>query len=87
MDSEDIFDEVLDRLVLSGEVKIWKAKELVSDLTGAVESKNNINRKNNDDSLGIGYGKVIILGEHAVGYGKHAIAAPLPLKIKAHLVD
>ncbi len=85
--SEDIFDEVLDRLVLSGEVKIWKAKELVSDLTGAVESKNNINRKNNDDSLGIGYGKVIILGEHAVVYGKHAIAAPLPLKIKAHLGD
>lgn len=30
-----------------------------------------------------GYGKVILLGEHAVVYGSHAIAAPIPLAMRA----
>jgi hydroxymethylglutaryl-CoA reductase len=38
-------------------------------------------------AMGVGYGKVILLGEHAVVYGRHAIAAPIPLKIKALVED
>jgi hydroxymethylglutaryl-CoA reductase len=37
--------------------------------------------------MGVGYGKVILLGEHAVVYGRHAIAAPIPLAIKALVED
>lgn len=34
-------------------------------------------------SMGIGFGKVILLGEHGVVYGGHAIAAPIPLAVEA----
>lgn len=34
-----------------------------------------------------GYGKVILLGEHAVVYGSHAIAAPIPLAMRARVQD
>lgn len=37
--------------------------------------------------MGVGYGKVVLLGEHAVVYGRHAIAAPVPLTIKALVED
>ncbi|MEX0914388.1 MAG: mevalonate kinase, partial [Wenzhouxiangellaceae bacterium] len=32
-----------------------------------------------------GHGKIILLGEHAVVYGRHAIATPVPLAIQAHV--
>ena len=33
--------------------------------------------------IGVGFGKVILLGEHAVVYGSHALAAPIALAIQA----
>ncbi|MBI80234.1 MAG: hydroxymethylglutaryl-CoA reductase, degradative [Pseudomonadota bacterium] len=84
--SEDNFDEVLDDLVLSGEIKIWKAKEIISNLEDKKSNKIN-SSLDTDKSLGVGFGKIILLGEHAVVYGKHAIAAPLPMKIKAQIED
>ena len=86
---QEIFDEVLDRLILSGEIKLWKAQEIVADLTdpaqGAHESARLSTMK--DAAFGVGYGKVVILGEHAVVYGRHAIAAPVPMTIKALVED
>jgi len=35
--------------------------------------------------LEAGYGKVILFGEHAVVYGSHAIATPIPLAIEAYV--
>ncbi len=86
---QEIFDEVLDRLILSGEIKVWKAQEIVAELTHPAGGSRHAarDRGTEDAALGVGYGKVVILGEHAVVYGRHAIAAPVPMTIKAQIED
>jgi hydroxymethylglutaryl-CoA reductase len=86
---EEIFDEVLDRLVQSGEIKVWKARELVAELTSRSEfaAVSGSPRSAAPEGMGVGYGKVVLLGEHAVVYGRHAIAAPIPLAIRARIED
>jgi len=84
-----VFDEVLDRLVQSGEIKVWKAREIVAELTGQESQPSRAlqARRVDEAKMGVGYGKVVILGEHAVVYGRHAIAAPVPLVIRAQVED
>ncbi|MCZ6497659.1 MAG: mevalonate kinase, partial [Gammaproteobacteria bacterium] len=86
---QEIFDEVLDRLILSGEIKVWKARDIVAELTHPTGGSRHAarDRGTEDAELGVGYGKVVILGEHAVVYGRHAIAAPVPMTIKAQVED
>ncbi|MCZ6585056.1 MAG: hydroxymethylglutaryl-CoA reductase, degradative [Gammaproteobacteria bacterium] len=86
---QELFDEVLDRLILSGEIKVWKAQEIVAELTHPAGGSRHAarDRGTEDAALGVGYGKVVILGEHAVVYGRHAIAAPVPMTIKAQIED
>lgn len=76
----EIFDTVVERLVESGEIKIWKAQEIVvqvrKEARGAAAEVI-------PDHAGRGFGKIILLGEHAVVYGSHAIAAPVPLAVRA----
>ncbi len=82
------FDEVLDRLVQSGVIKIWKAREIIDKLRGERKRTNGSRRKRRADAkLGTGFGKVVLLGEHAVVYGRHAIGAPVPMTIKALVED
>ena len=74
------FDEIVDALIESGEIKVWKAKELLGELQSPdaqVEPK---------DHRSSAHGKVILLGEHAVVYGRAALAAPIPLAIEAKVV-
>jgi hydroxymethylglutaryl-CoA reductase len=35
------------------------------------------------DGYATGYGKIILLGEHAVVHGRHAVAAPVPFAVRA----
>jgi hydroxymethylglutaryl-CoA reductase len=85
----EIFDDVLERLILSGEIKVWKAQQIVAELTDSTRlTRYSLAQSGlEEDALGVGYGKVIILGEHAVVYGRHAIAAPVPMAIKAAVED
>ncbi len=83
----ELFDDVVERVVKSGEIKVWKAKELIEEVkvssvvppVGAPEPM--------DAQTGCGHGKIILFGEHAVVYGKRAIAAPVPLAVHARVVD
>jgi hydroxymethylglutaryl-CoA reductase len=86
--SQEIFDEVLDRLVQSGVIKVWKAQEIINEIREDREqSAGSRKRTSREAAMGIGYGKVVILGEHAVVYGRHAIAAPVPMAIRALVED
>ncbi len=85
----EVFSTVVDRLIESGEIKIWKAREIVE----TVREQSHV-----DDSelppealagqqLAAGHGKAILIGEHAVVYGSHAIAAPVPLAVESRISD
>ena len=84
-----LFDEVLQRLIRSGEIKVWKAREIAAALQRARARKNGQPGRARPEAaaMGVGYGKVVLLGEHAVVYGRHAVAAPVPMTIKAVIAD
>lgn len=80
----DIFEQVLEKLVESGEIKVWKAKEIIEEVQQQ-KLKAGISpaEKEPDDHTSFGYGKIIIAGEHSVVHGTHAVASPITLKMKA----
>jgi len=84
------FDAVVDQLIKSGDVKIWKAREILESL-GASRTESGPSAELEEPKaasgrdVGAGHGKVILLGEHAVVYGSHAMAAPVPLAIRANV--
>lgn len=85
---EHVFDEALDRLVQSGVIKVWKAQEIIGEIETERQRSNGMRpARAKEAAMGVGYGKVVILGEHAVVYGRHAIAAPVPMTIKALVED
>jgi hydroxymethylglutaryl-CoA reductase len=79
---DDLFEEVVDRLIESGTIKVWKAREIVEAI-----QKEAAPAGQKKERLPYGNGKVILLGEHAVVYGSHAVAAPIPLAIEAKVED
>lgn len=78
----EVFESVVERLIESGEIKIWKAREIVSALS-CKPSLSTTPQTADVPGRAQGHGKIILLGEHAVVYGSHAIAAPVPLAIEA----
>ena len=83
---EHLFDQVLERLVESGEIKVWKAREIAASLQVAPPAITHPDPED-DTSSAVGHGKIVLLGEHAVVYGGHALAAPIPLAIRARVED
>ena len=82
----EIFNSVVNNLIEDGEIKIWKARELVRQAQ-ASNVRGNGKDVTETHAEGTGHGKIILLGEHAVVYGRHAIAAPIPLAINARVSD
>ncbi|MHB8424496.1 MAG: hydroxymethylglutaryl-CoA reductase, degradative [Gammaproteobacteria bacterium] len=86
----EIFDSVVERLIESGDIKIWKAQEIIDTVRKqAFPSMKDqvLSEEKKEIEYGAGYGKVILLGEHAVVYGRQAIAAPIPLAIRSKIED
>lgn len=82
----EIFDTVVERLIDSGQIKIWKAQEVIQEVKAHAGQQGDQNgRATLEEGAATGYGKVILLGEHAVVYGRHAIAAPVPLAVQVKI--
>ncbi len=73
---DEHFETVVESLIESGEVKIWKAQEIVKNLSRKATRPEESERQSAS-------GKIILLGEHAVVYGRPAIALPIPLAVEA----
>ncbi len=71
----DRLDEIVDRMVASGDVKDWKAAEILGKPDGS----------DTDDQAAVATaaGKVILFGEHAVVYGRYALAVPVADAVRA----
>lgn len=94
------FDEVVNQLVASGDIKVWKARNILDVLEGRIVETGQIHAIHTpnipaksavaiptpapaEQGASVGYGKIILLGEHSVVYGRHAIATPIGLTIQA----
>jgi hydroxymethylglutaryl-CoA reductase len=71
---DEWFDDVVDELVASGDIKVSTASRILQQKRHGEDHK---------DVAGTAAGKVILLGEHAVVYGKHALALPVKAAVSA----
>jgi len=79
---EKYFDTVVDEVIKSGEIKVWKAKEIYQKLENMSEETQK-EKQIPEGELSTANGKVILFGEHSVVYGYNAIAAPIPYAIRS----
>ena len=79
------FERVVETLAASGEVKVSNARRLLRALQ--TEGGNDPAKDPAAPVHGTAAGKVILLGEHAVVYGRHALAVPLANAVEVSLTE
>ncbi len=72
---DECFDDVVAKLIESGEIKRWRAEEILEQVTASTTRQKTPNAT--------AAGKVILFGEHAAVYGRHALALPIPDAVSA----
>lgn len=84
-----VFEEVVTALIESGEIKVWKAQEIIKLLQAqprsAVAQVPGTGAETGTRASASA--KAILLGEHAVVYDRTAIAVPIPLAVEASVRD
>lgn len=92
-----LFEQVVKMLIESGEIKIWKAKEIIESLSASAPGSDAGGSITSVTSSGptetvktapeperqCAHGRIILFGEHAVLYGARALAASIPLAVEA----
>ena len=81
----EIFEQVVSGMIDSGEVKPWKADELIGSLQQRDDAADTVSTS--DMAEGVAAGKVILLGEHAAVYDKHVLALPLESGVTARIAE
>ncbi len=86
------FDQVVDELIECEDIKVWKAKKILQSIqrlgpTGAQRVTLSAPQDGAREARSQACGKIVLMGEHAVVYGRHALAAPIPLAVEARIKD
>lgn len=81
---KELFEAVVSRLITDGDIKVKRAAEIIAELNDS-DRKNEI--KHTNRTTATAHAKVILLGEHAVVYGRPAIAVPIPNAVTAEVCD
>lgn len=81
---KELFETVVSRLIDQGDVTVTAAKNVIAELT-ETKVKNELKRKTSTTATA--NGKVILLGEHAVVFGKPAVAVPIKNAVVAEVSD
>ena len=82
---DEIFEQVVAGMIESGDVKSWKAAELVAELQRPDHVGDTV--PSIQVSEGVAAGKVILLGEHAAVYDRHVLALPLETAVTARIAE